>query len=218
MRKVIPKKNDAYKSKEFWDDRYKETKEEITEWFKGYEDLRTELRSEVGEPSETNQPRILMLGCGNSKLSEDMYKDGYRNIVSIDFSEVVINQMKEKHKEDCPELEWQVMDVLDLTFTPEEQFDFAIDKGTMDAVMGDSRSMWEVPEEVQSICSKMSSETSKVLKPGGKYIQITFVQPHFRKPVLLANVEQCNWSLANTLTLGGGDSFNYFIYVMQKSS
>ena len=158
----------------------------------------------------------LLLGCGNSKLSEDMYKDGYKNILSVDFSEVVINQMKEKCKETCPELEWRVMDVLDLTFTPEESFDFAIDKGTMDAVMGDSRSMWDIPEEIQTICSKMSLETSKVLKPGGKYIQITFVQPHFRKPVLLLNTEQCHWSLDTTHTLGGGDSFNYFIYTLKK--
>ena len=27
-----------------------------------------------------------MLGCGNSKLSEEMYDDGYRNIVNIDVS------------------------------------------------------------------------------------------------------------------------------------
>ena len=37
-----------------------------------------------------------MLGCGNSMLSEDMYNDGYRNIVNIDFSSIVINNMKRK--------------------------------------------------------------------------------------------------------------------------
>ena len=63
MRKVIPKKNDEYKTKEFWDNRYQETKkEEITEWFKGYEDLKDTLHLELGLPSESNQPRILMLG------------------------------------------------------------------------------------------------------------------------------------------------------------
>ena len=33
-----------------------------------------------------------MLGCGNSKLSEEMYDDGYRNIVNVDVSEC-LNQL-----------------------------------------------------------------------------------------------------------------------------
>lgn len=31
-----------------------------------------------------------MLGCGNSKLSEQMYEAGYHNIVNIDISDSVI--------------------------------------------------------------------------------------------------------------------------------
>lgn len=31
-----------------------------------------------------------MVGCGNSKLSEDMFDDGYTNIYSTDISDVVI--------------------------------------------------------------------------------------------------------------------------------
>jgi EEF1A lysine methyltransferase 4 len=34
-----------------------------------------------------------------SVLSEDMAKDGYKDIVNIDISSVVIEQMREKHKE-----------------------------------------------------------------------------------------------------------------------
>ena len=43
----------------------------------------------------SKKAKILMLGCGNSKLSEQMYDDGYLNLVNIDISESVINQMKE---------------------------------------------------------------------------------------------------------------------------
>lgn len=36
-----------------------------------------------------------MVGCGNSKLSEQMFDSGYENVKSIDISEVVIERMKE---------------------------------------------------------------------------------------------------------------------------
>ena len=28
---------------------------------------------------------ILILGCGNSKLGEELYEDGFKNIVGVDF-------------------------------------------------------------------------------------------------------------------------------------
>lgn len=37
-----------------------------------------------------------MVGCGNSKLSGQMFKAGYSNIVNIDISPSVIEQMKSK--------------------------------------------------------------------------------------------------------------------------
>ena len=32
-----------------------------------------------------------MVGCGNSRLSERMYNDDYKNILNIDISDVVID-------------------------------------------------------------------------------------------------------------------------------
>lgn len=49
---------------------------------------------------------ILMVGCGNSKLSEQMYEAGYKNITNIDISPTVIEQMKNL----SPGMEWHVMD------------------------------------------------------------------------------------------------------------
>ncbi len=56
-----------------------------------------------------------MVGCGNSKLSEQMYDDGYKNILSIDISEVVIEKMRDgafiKNKKG---LRYEVMDATNL--------------------------------------------------------------------------------------------------------
>jgi len=38
----------------------------------------------------TKDDHILMVGCGNSKVSEQMYEVGYKNIVNIDISPTVI--------------------------------------------------------------------------------------------------------------------------------
>ena len=40
-----------------------------------------------------------MIGCGNSRLSENMYDVGIKNIVNIDLSSVVIQQMNAKNKQ-----------------------------------------------------------------------------------------------------------------------
>ena len=40
--------------------------------------------------------RILMVGCGNSKLSDQMFKAGYCDIVNIDISPAVIEQMNKQ--------------------------------------------------------------------------------------------------------------------------
>ena len=85
----LPKENTSYKLKEYWDTRF--SKEETSEWFKSYGDFK-DLPCRHVEKSD----RILMLGCGNSILSEDMYNDGYRNIVNMDFSSIVINNVKRK--------------------------------------------------------------------------------------------------------------------------
>jgi hypothetical protein len=35
-----------------------------------------------------------MVGCGNAKISEQMYDEGYTNIINIDISDVVVEKMK----------------------------------------------------------------------------------------------------------------------------
>ena len=67
---------------------------------------------------------ILFSGCGNSTLSEEMYKDGYPNIINVDFSEICIEKMREKHQH-CPGMEWEVMDIKDLKWVVVLFFYFA---------------------------------------------------------------------------------------------
>ncbi|THH09920.1 hypothetical protein EW145_g1687 [Phellinidium pouzarii] len=86
-----------------------------------------------------------------------MYNDGFHNIVNVDYSSVVIEQMKERHKEARPSMEWHEMDVRQLTFEDSE-FDVAIDKGTMDAIMSSEGDVWNPPEQTVYDCTREVSE------------------------------------------------------------
>lgn len=44
-------------------------------------------------PQSVRDKKMLVVGCGNSELSEKMCKDGFRDVLSIDTSESAIQQM-----------------------------------------------------------------------------------------------------------------------------
>jgi len=200
---VIPNENKSYGTKGYWESRYQK-EPECFDWFKGYSELKHVLAKYV-KPQDS----ILMIGCGNATLSEDMYNDSFQNITNIDFSEEVIRIMENRCK-NLTKMKWMVMDVMDLQFS-KSHFDIVIDKGTMDALLCDQESAWEVEESLAINIDKMLSEINRVLTDNGVYIYITFGQPHFRKPLI--QKEKYQWDL-HVETIG--EFFHYFIYIVTK--
>lgn len=201
--RVLPRKNEEYATKEYWDERYQQESEGSFDWFKSYADVADILRELVPDKSS----RILMLGCGNSKLSEQMYDDGFKNIVNTDYSEIVVDQMRQRHQDSRPEMEWHVMDIRELSL-PSGSFDVAIDKGTMDAMMTSKGDVWDPPEEVIQNCNKEVDEAIRVLRKGGVFIYLTFGQPHFRRRYLNRP--------GTTLEVRElGEAFHYYLYILR---
>ncbi|PPQ72317.1 hypothetical protein CVT26_007274 [Gymnopilus dilepis] len=207
MPNVLPSKNEQYGTREYWDQRYSEEADnESFDWFKSYSDLVDLLHELIPDKSS----RILMLGCGNSRLSEDMWEDGYRNIINIDYSSVLIEQMKKRHSAPRPEMEWHEMDVRNLSFE-DGTFDVAIDKGTMDAMMTAKGDVWDPPQQVVDDCNKEVEETLRVLKDKGLFIYLTFGQPHFRRRYLQRE--------GTTLEIKAlGEAFHYYLYILRKNT
>ncbi|KAK0189081.1 S-adenosyl-L-methionine-dependent methyltransferase [Armillaria mellea] len=201
----LPEKNEQYGTKDYWDQRYEaESDAGSFDWFKKYSDIADLLRELI--PDKTSE--ILMLGCGNSTLSEDMYDDGYKNIVNVDYSSIVIEQMQKRHGSDRPEMEWRVMDVRELEFA-DDQFDVVIDKGTMDAMMTARGDVWDPPEKVVSDCTKEVDEVIRVLrKSTGLFLYLTFGQPHFRRR-FLARPE------TSLYIKELGEAFHYYLYIVR---
>lgn len=74
----------------------------------------TEYRSGSAAAPDATACRILVPGCGNSRLSECLHDAGFRDIINIDFSRVVISDMLRLHIRTRPSMRWRVMDMTDL--------------------------------------------------------------------------------------------------------
>lgn len=123
---MVAETNAEYSTKAYWEKRY--SNNEIYDWLKGYSEFAPFLLKNIDKSD-----RILILGCGNSSLGEEMYDAGFHNIVNIDYAENVVEFMRERNK-GRPLMKWITMDILDMQFA-DESFDIAIDKATMDAFM-----------------------------------------------------------------------------------
>ncbi|XP_048587598.1 EEF1A lysine methyltransferase 4 isoform X2 [Nematostella vectensis] len=152
----LPKDNSSYKDKEYWNNRF--AKEDTFEWCKSYKEFRHLLRGHV-----RTCDRVLILGCGNSGLSEDMYNEGYTDITNIDYSPIVIENMKRK----CHAMrgmEWKVMDITKLDFPP-NSFDVVIEKATLDALLVAEKDPWNPSVEALKTMECVLSKDSWTRRP-----------------------------------------------------
>ncbi|KAJ0977545.1 hypothetical protein J5N97_013019 [Dioscorea zingiberensis] len=163
----------------YWDARYLEEGGASFDWYQRYSALRPFVRKFIPTGS-----RILMAGCGNALMSEDMVKDGYADIMNIDISSIAIEMMRRKCTH-IPQLKYMQMDVRDMSFFPDGSFDCVIDKGTLDSLMCGS--------DAPLSASQMVEEVSRLLKPGGIFMLITYGDPSVRIPHL--NQPGCSWKI-----------------------
>lgn len=83
---------------------------------------------------------VLIVGCGTSILSEEVYKQGFGQVISIDNDKECIEYMKQKYISNS-QLKWFTYDLITgENDCPEEYinqgfYDLIIDKGTLDACL-----------------------------------------------------------------------------------
>ncbi|KAJ3556746.1 hypothetical protein NM688_g1855 [Phlebia brevispora] len=133
-----------------------------------------------------------------------MYNDGYKNIVNVDYSAILIEKMRNKYA-DKSEMQWHEMDVRELKFDS-ASFDVAIDKGTMDAMMTAKGDVWDPPQEVVQNCTQEVDEVLRVLRKESLFLYLTFGQPHFRRRYLTR--PETKLEIREL-----GDAFHYYFYI-----
>lgn len=197
--------NSLYAVPSWWDNEYKKCKkEDVYEWFTGGND--PGFLDKVMSFIPSKDSKIINLGCGISRIQDQLYDAGFTDITNVDVSEACINLMKEG---DTRGMNWKVMDLMK-TFPYEDgTFGFALDKGTLDALIIDKADKWSIDDDVYETAATYFREVSRCLKPGGVFIQITFGQPHFRKR--LFEKDEFNWTV-NVHTLQPTHTFHFFVY------
>lgn len=169
---LLPKEHEEFSKEKYWNEFFSKTQAKPFEWYGEYDNL-----CEILDKYIRTKEKILVVGCGNSRLSTDLYDVGFVNITSIDISATVIKQMKAKYQKDRPSMSFEKMDLLEMSFDGED-FTVVLDKGTLDAIMVDSSD--ETDEKVNT----MFSEISRVLKFGGRYICVSLLQQHILHKLL----------------------------------
>ena len=157
--------------------------------------------------------KILVVGCGNSQFSAKMADAGYTSIVSCDYSETVVSNMRKKYKDTHPDLKWYVADVrhLDRLFE-RNSFDVVIEKSCLDALLCDEGDPWNPNEETRDNMEQSLNSISNTVKVGGLFIAIGFQQPFFRKKYF--DQDACSFGWEGNMTVKKIDRGLGFFYTL----
>jgi SAM-dependent methyltransferase len=223
--------NGVFKEKGYWEQRF--AIEDEYDWLLTFAHMERQL-----VPLLHPDDRILIVGCGNSTLSADLYDHGYHHITNIDYSPTVIEKMAAMHGTERPGMAWLEQDMTDLRFDT-GSFDVVLDKASMDALMVSEGDVWAPNEDTVHATDRMCHGVSRVLKDAtGRFVQISFAQPHFRTKYLMAthllppdqrqqqvgsvynpvrgHCDRYRWSLEYEPIVTEAGCLESFLYVMRK--
>ncbi|XP_004756762.3 eEF1A lysine and N-terminal methyltransferase isoform X1 [Mustela putorius furo] len=209
---LLPKSSREFGSAEYWEKFFQQRGKRAFEWYGSYLELCGVLHKYM-KPRE----KVLVIGCGNSELSEQLYDVGYLDIVNIDISEVVIKQMKERNASRRPQMSFLKMDMTQMEF-PDASFQVVLDKGTLDAVLTDEE------EKTLHQVDRMLAEVGRVLQVGGRYLCISLAQAHILKKAVghfsregwMVRVHQVSSSQDRVLDAEPRFSLPVFAFIMTK--
>merc|ERR1712194_51909 len=154
-----------YGKPEYWDERYTRDPEPF-DWFQRWTGLRDVLTKYM-KPHHA----LLVVGAGNSRLSEEMYEEGFINLTNIDTSAVVVKAMAEKYRERLDGMVYTQMDVRQMELM-DARFNVVLDKGSLDCILCGEASTLNV--------QKALNEIARVLDNKGVFICVSHGQPSYR--------------------------------------
>lgn len=163
--------------------------------------------------------KLLVLGGGTSRLSEEMHSAGWQNVLDIDFSPTVVRQNQARaiaHGLNFAEVDARTMrpeslsslmpcraDSMPPVKSDQGLFDTCVDKGLVDGLWcGGLESSKSIPTVVKSVAS--------VLKPGGRLLTLSWTSPRHMFPLL--SEHSTLWSVIEARKLK-----SLYLYVLERS-
>ena len=180
-REVLPHARE-YATREYWEVRFK--KETAHDWLCSFSQVRDLLQPYLGSPATS---RILILGNGTSLLPLELVSAGFSCVVATDYVLDVVETMRARHA--GTPIVWACADALALTPNL-GTFDVVIDKGVTDAIVSAEGDSWSPPPEALAASHAVCRGVAALLEKGGRFVQISFSQPHFRAVHLLQHVSR----------------------------
>ena len=193
-----------YGRKSYWEKRYA-AEEQPYDWYFRWDEVSKKI-----EHLFSQTDRVLVIGCGTSTMSVEMHASGrFPHIMNIDISTVAIEKMQAQTA-GVAGLEWAVMSCTKMDF-PDATFDMVFDKGTIDAVVCQTKG--------NECASQTLAEVHRVLKPGGRFILISFGGPAQRLAVFKR--EKLDWTLLPPLHIHRYEDYDpsdsgQFVYAFEK--
>ena len=199
-----------YSSLAFWEKRYSNEHLEVFEWYQTFETLREKIIDYI-KPED----KILNVGCGTSKFAEDLFYEGIKNVVNIDYSESAIRLLEEHLEEMQVESKCIKMDVLDMKDFQEEEFNIVFDKALLDSIL--------CGENALDTVKIMLKEIYRVLIDEGYYIIVSNSDESTRKKLFDEKMwEYSFFEIPKTTKMivideKDNDPKNYhYIYILKK--
>ena len=180
------KKSHDFSNIRYWEGRYALFSKRM-DWYANYSQLNLDfnIHELIKEkfPNGTFRKRILEMGCGNSTLSGDLYKSGFKNITAIDFSSVVIKKMSEIYT-DKP-IKFLVCDFnLMNIFFEAKSFDIIFEKAALDSIA--TKGTEDVPE----LLYKVFKNIHYILNDGGIFFSFSSKNTKFWKETVYDRLEK----------------------------
>ena len=211
MSHELPKHAEVYAKREYWEGRYGQkggdfNHDDTTQHYDWCQSSYSEFVKLILDEGISPFDLILNVGCGDSRLSFDLLAKAMNIcLFNVDYAESVISRMhREASNQDvqC----WIPMDIRLLNIRS-DSMDHVIDKGTMDALFSDGSSPWTPSLSVLNNVEVTVHEIWRVLREDGKWICMSFGQPHFRERYF----GTMKWREKKVIPLG-----MYHVYVYTK--
>lgn len=89
-------------------------------------------------------------------------------------------------------------------------WDLILDKGTLDALVAEKGSVWDPSDQVKDNARREIDGVLHLLKPGGVFLYMTWMQPHFRLRFLERPDE---WDVTVQTVRPEDGGWDYFLFI-----